>query len=41
MRILGSPGMEGKPPYVPPYVAAWFQNVLFVVAGIFVLKRSE
>lgn len=41
MRILGSPGMEGNPPYVPPYVAAWFQNVLFVAAGIYVLKRSE
>lgn len=41
MRILGSPGMEGRPPYIPPYVAAWLQNVLFVLAGIFMLKRSE
>ncbi len=41
MRILGSPGMEGKPPFISPYVAAWSQNVLFVIAGIFVLRRSE
>lgn len=41
MRILGAPGMEGKPPMIPPFVAAWLQNILFVFLGLFMLRRSE
>ncbi len=41
MRILGAPGMEGKPPFIPAYVAAWAQNVVFVGMGLWMLRRSE
>jgi len=39
-RMLGTPPPGGSP-ILQPYVAAWSQNVLFVVVGLFVLKRSE
>lgn len=39
-RILGTP-QAGGTPLLQPYVAAWSQNVLFVVVGLIVLKRSE
>jgi lipopolysaccharide export system permease protein len=40
-RILGSPGPGGSPPLLWPPVAAWSQNVLFVLLGLFVLRKSE
>jgi lipopolysaccharide export system permease protein len=40
-RILGTPGPTGGPPLLPPVVAAWSQNVLFVLLGLFVLHKSE
>ncbi len=39
-RILGTPSPGGTP-ILQPGVAAWSQNVLFVVVGLVVLKRSE
>jgi len=41
MRILGSVGPEGGAPLLAPQVAAWTQNVVFIVIGLFVLRRSE
>jgi lipopolysaccharide export system permease protein len=41
MRILGSPGAEGHAPLLSPSIAAWTQNVLFVLLGIIVLRKSE
>lgn len=41
MRILGSVGPEGAPPLLAPYIAAWTQNVLFALVGLYVLRRSE
>ena len=41
MRILGSPGAEGSAPLLAPAFAAWSQNVVFVLLGLFVLRRSE
>ncbi len=40
-RMLGSAGPGGSAPLLSPHVAAWSQNVLFVVLGIIVLKKSE
>jgi lipopolysaccharide export system permease protein len=40
-RILGSPGPQGSAPLLPPLVAAWSQNVLYVLLGLIVLRRSE
>jgi lipopolysaccharide export system permease protein len=40
-RILGSPGPEGSAPLLWPPVAAWSQNVLFLLLGLFVLRKSE
>lgn len=40
-RILGSPGPTGGPPLLSPPVAAWSQNVVFVLLGLWVLRRSE
>ena len=40
-RILGSPGPDAAPPLLPPTVAAWSQNVLFVLLGLIVLRQSE
>ena len=39
-RILGTPG-PNSPAILSPYVAAWFQNVLFALFGLYVLKKSE
>lgn len=41
MRILGTPGAQGTPPILPPAAAAWSQNVLFVLLGLIVLRKSE
>ena len=41
MRILGSVGPEGGAPLLAPHIAAWMQNVVFVVIGLIVLRRSE
>jgi lipopolysaccharide export system permease protein len=41
MRILGSVGPEGGAPILAPQVAAWTQNVVFIVVGLWVLRRSE
>lgn len=41
MRILGSPGAEGQSALLPPAVAGWAQNVLFVALGLYVLRKSE
>src|SRR5579884_705591 len=40
-RILGSPGPEGSAPLLAPPVAAWSQNVLFFLLGLYVLRKSE
>jgi lipopolysaccharide export system permease protein len=40
-RILGSPGPSGGAPLLPPTTAAWSQNVIFVLIGLWTLKRSE
>ena len=40
-RILGSVGPEGTAPLLAPPVAAWSQNVLFVLLGLYVLRKSE
>jgi len=40
-RILGSPGPSGGLPLVPPTVAAWSQNIVFVLLGLWVLRKSE
>ncbi len=41
MRILGSPGPDNGPPLLHPIVAAWSQNVIFTLVGLFALRRSE
>jgi lipopolysaccharide export system permease protein len=40
-RILGSPGPEGSAPLLAPAIAAWSQNVIFTVLGLWVLWKSE
>lgn len=40
-RIVGSPGPDAATPLVAPVIAAWFQNVVFVLLGLYVLKKSE
>ncbi|HEV2471236.1 MAG TPA: LptF/LptG family permease [Chthonomonadales bacterium] len=40
-RILGSPGPQGTAPWLAPPVAAWSQNVLFVLLGLAVLRLNE
>lgn len=40
-RILGSPGANNVAPLLQAEVAAWSQNILFVVLGVYFLKRSE
>jgi lipopolysaccharide export system permease protein len=39
-RMLGTPPAGGVP-LLQPNVAAWSQNVLFVLLGLFVLRKSE
>ena len=39
-RMLGTPS-PGSQPLLQPMVAAWSQNVLFVIVGLIVLKKSE
>jgi lipopolysaccharide export LptBFGC system permease protein LptF len=41
MRILGSPGPEGAAPLLPPQIAAWTQNILFTLIGLYALRKSE
>lgn len=41
MRILGSPGPSGGVPLLAPAIAAWSQNVIFAVIGLFVLYKTE
>ncbi len=40
-RILGSPGPQGHPALLAPLAAAWSQNILFTVWGIWMLRRIE
>lgn len=40
-RILGSPLPNGKPPLLPPEIAPWAQNILFILLAIYVQRRSE
>ena len=41
MRILGSPNGATQTAMLPPLAAAWGQNVIFAVLGLWVMKRSE
>ncbi len=41
MRILGSPNAGSQHPFLPPIAAAWGQNILFVLMGLLVLRKSE
>ena len=40
-RILGTPGPDAGAPFLSPVVAAWTQNVVFVLLGLYVLRKSE
>ena len=40
-RILGTPGPDAAAPFLSPVVAAWTQNVVFVLLGLYVLRKSE
>jgi lipopolysaccharide export system permease protein len=40
-RILGTPGPDAGVPLVSPVLAAWSQNIIFVLVGIYVLRKSE
>jgi lipopolysaccharide export LptBFGC system permease protein LptF len=41
MRILGSPNGASHAALLPPFVAAWGQNIIFALLGLFVMRRSE
>lgn len=41
MRILGSPGPDNTDPLLNPILAAWSQNVIFAVVGLYFLRKSE
>ncbi len=41
MRILGTPNGSSQAALLPPVAAAWGQNVIFIVLGLIVLRRSE
>ena len=41
MRILGSPSGAAQTAILPPLAAAWGQNVLFSLLGIWVMRRSD
>jgi len=41
MRILGSPSGGSQAGLLPPMAAAWGQNVIFVLLGLWVLRKSE
>jgi lipopolysaccharide export system permease protein len=41
MRILGSPSGASQHALLPPMAAAWGQNIIFILAGLWVLRRSE
>lgn len=40
-RILGTPGPDAGTAFLSPVVAAWTQNVVFVLLGLYVLRKSE
>ncbi len=40
-RILGTPGPDAGVPILSPPVAAWAQNVIFILIGFAVLRKSE
>lgn len=40
-RILGTPGPDAGAPLLSPVVAAWAQNTIFVLIGLYVLRKSE
>jgi len=40
-RIVGTPGPDATTPLLSPAIAAWSQNILFVLVGLYVLRRSE
>ena len=40
-RILGSPGPDSSAPLLAPQVAAWSQNIVFILLGLYVLRKSE
>jgi lipopolysaccharide export system permease protein len=40
-RILGTPGPDAAAPLLSPPIAAWAQNVFFVLLGLYVLRKSE
>ena len=40
-RILGTPGPDAAAPLLSPAIAAWTQNILFVLIGLYVLRKSE
>ncbi len=40
-RILGTPGPDAGVALLSPVVAAWTQNVVFVLLGLYVLRKSE
>lgn len=40
-RILGTQGPQGNPAILPPLAAAWSQNIIFSIFGIFMTRRSE
>ncbi len=41
MRILGSPSGASQTALLAPMPAAWGQNLIFLIAGLWVLKKSE
>ena len=41
MRILGSPNGASQTAFLPPMLAAWGQNIIFALLGLWVMRRSE
>ena len=40
-RILGTPGPDAAAPFLSPVIAAWTQNIIFMLLGLYVLRKSE
>ncbi len=40
-KILGTPPTSGAPALISPIIAAWSQNAIFVLIGIWALRKSE